>query len=353
MTRGHEQLADVVRISAGAVRAVYGLPGAGDGVEIDRDAVRRRRVDDGVGVGAAVVDVVAQARSADDRIVAAASIDDVVAVSGLDGVIAGAGSDVVVAAAGDDVIVAVAGMDVGRHVVWNCDVDVIVGVGDVDGNRVGGRLGELDRVAGMSGGLDGLLQCGEAAIAEQYVAAAAVLDELDVGQGVGALVGAAIHRPAASAVRDDVAERKRGRIGGRVLLGPAVERIVAARAGQGVGADAPGDGVVAAAADGVLDRCERCRSAHARGCARGQIDADAGAGVRVADRIAAGAAVNRRGAAVVLEMEGRPAVAGVDDLAVWPGQIDTDRLRDGCAVRVVVDDGPNVEGRGPCNAADI
>ena len=55
-------------------------------VEIDRDAVGRRRIADGIAAGAdaTVIDVVATALSADDVVVAAAGIDDVVAAAGMD-----------------------------------------------------------------------------------------------------------------------------------------------------------------------------------------------------------------------------------------------------------------------------
>ena len=222
------------------------------------------------------------------------------------------------------------------------------------------------------GGVDRLLDGGVAAVAdEQEVVAGAVVDLLDAGEQIGALGTARVHLPARLVAggrrvgidggRDGRRQQRAGigrGIGARAALddvgaAAAGEGVVAVVADQHIGPGVAGDGVVAAAAVGILDRRERRRSAHARGCARGQIDGDAGAVVRVADRIAAGAAVNRRCAAVVLEMEVRRGVGGIDDLAVWPGQIDADRLCDGCAVRVVVDDGPNVEGRGPCNAADI
>jgi hypothetical protein len=77
-----------------------------DLVEIDSDAVRGRRIFDRIDADAAVVEVVATALPADDRVVAAAGMDDVIAVTGMDGVVAAAGGDVVVAAAGFDLIVA-------------------------------------------------------------------------------------------------------------------------------------------------------------------------------------------------------------------------------------------------------
>ena len=201
--------------------------------------------------------------------------------------------------------------------------------------------------------------------------AGAVVDLLDAGEQIGALGNARVHLPARLVARGrrvgiggarDGRRQQRAGIGRGIGARAALDDVGAAAAGEGVvavvadqhiGPGVAGDGVVAAAAVGVLDRRERRRSAHARGCARGQIDADAGAIVRVADRIAAGAAVNRRGAAVVLEMEVRRGVAAVDDLAIAPEHIDADRLCDGCAVRVVVDDGPDVEGRGRDIAADV
>ena len=99
-----------------------------DGVEIDRDRVRRRRIGDGIGADTAVIDVVAAALSADDVVVAAAGLHDVVAAAGVDGIAAIAGNDEVGAVAGGDMGAAgAAERDRGRHVVRNGEVEVLVG----------------------------------------------------------------------------------------------------------------------------------------------------------------------------------------------------------------------------------
>ena len=61
--------------------------------------MRRRRVNGRVGAGTAVIDVVTVARTADNRVVAAARVDDVVAAAGLDFVIPAPGRDVIIAGA--------------------------------------------------------------------------------------------------------------------------------------------------------------------------------------------------------------------------------------------------------------
>ena len=91
--------------------------------EIDGDAVGRRRVLDRVDAGAAIIDVVTAALSADDGVVAAAGIDDVVAAAGVDRVVTGAGDDEVGAGAGGDVSGARAvERDRGRHVIWDREI---------------------------------------------------------------------------------------------------------------------------------------------------------------------------------------------------------------------------------------
>ena len=154
-----------------------------DGIEVDGDGVRRRRVADGVAAGAAVVDVVAAALSADDGIVAAAGLHDVVAAAGVDGIAAVPGNDEVLAIAGRDMGAAgAAERDRGRHVVRNGEVEILVGVHrDVD--WAGGRRREDDGVAGPGGVLHRCVHVGEAAVAgriNQQIAAAAVLNDLDV-----------------------------------------------------------------------------------------------------------------------------------------------------------------------------
>ena len=218
MAGGEEQCADGIRIGTDAVGAEHRLRGSIGGVEIDDDAVRRRRVDGRVGAETGVIDVVAIARTADDGVVATAGVDDVVASAGLDFVVpapgrdvigTAAGEDVIVAVAGDDIIVAVAGDDIVVAVagddivvaVAGCDVEVRVDrkieidIGVVAA-QIDRRRGEHDQVAGLGGGRSRLHRSCEAAIADKQVAAAAVLNDLGVQQRVGAL-GAAVHLPMA------------------------------------------------------------------------------------------------------------------------------------------------------------
>ena len=137
------------------------LAGAVAGIEIDGDAVRRRRVNGRVGAGTAVIDVVTVARTADNRVVAAAGVDDVVAAAGLDFVIpapgrdviiAGAGEDVIVAIAGDDLIIAVACFDLERRVGRKVQIEILVRASEIDDDRNSRRRRDQDRVAGLRGG---------------------------------------------------------------------------------------------------------------------------------------------------------------------------------------------------------
>jgi len=121
------------------------LAGAIAGVEIDGDAMRRRRVNGRVGAGTGVIDVVTVARTADNRVVAATGVGKVVAAAGLDFVIpapgcdviiAGAREDVIVAIAGGDVIIAVAGLDLDRHVGRKVEIEILLRAGEIDDDRI-------------------------------------------------------------------------------------------------------------------------------------------------------------------------------------------------------------------------
>ena len=86
---------------------------------------------------------------------------------------------------------------------------------------------------------------------DEHVAAAAVLDELDIVQRIAA-VDTAVHLPAA-VDGNDVRERERRRVSGRVEARAAVEGIDAEAAGEDVVAGIAGERIVAAAAGDVLD----------------------------------------------------------------------------------------------------
>ena len=285
-----------------------------DGIEVDGDGVRRRRVADGVAAGAAVVDVVAAALAADDGIVAAAGIDNVVAASGMDRVRAGAGHDEVGAVAGSDMGAAGAGeRDRGRHVVRNREVEILVGI-DRDVDRAGGRRREYDGIAGLAGGQDRVVQGGEAVVAgavgiDQQIAAAAELNVFDAMQRVGA-EGTAIHLPLIEAeVEGDGGLRQRPRVSGRVIARTAGERVGAKAAGENVGADIAGERIVAAAAGDVLDAGDGRDVRHERGA---EIDGQIADGAGVVERVAAGTAVDHVGTVADDVLERVVAAAAVE-----------------------------------------
>ena len=227
-----------------------------NGVEIDGDAVDRGRIADGIVAGAAVIDIVAAALAANDLVVAAAGLHDVVAAAGMDDVDAIAGDDKVSAGTGGDVSAARAGQsDRGRHVIRNCEVEIIVGIEhDVD---LGRRRGVHERVAGLGpgAGQDGRSLVDEAVVAggiNQHKAAAAVLDELDAFNRICA-AGAVGHSPAGRPGKGKGGECERRGVDGGVVAAAAGDRVVAAAAGELVVAGAADEGVAGAAADDVLD----------------------------------------------------------------------------------------------------
>ena len=121
-----------------------------------------------------------------------------------------------------------------------------------------GGSGEHERVAGFRTGRERCRHIDEATGAggiDEHEAAAAVLDELDAPQRVGAAGATAGDRPGAGGrVENDVRERERGGVNGGVQPGAAVERVVAAVAGDDVVEPVAGAVDVAAAGQGeVLD----------------------------------------------------------------------------------------------------
>ena len=193
---------------------------------------------------------------------------------------------IVAVAGGDVIVVTAADSNIGIDVVGNGEIEIVARIKQIDLDWTNRYRCEDDRVAGQRGVRDRLVQRGEAAIAEEHVASAAVLDELDVRQRVGAVSEPAVDLPAATA-RDDVGQGQGACIDGRVDIAAAVERVGAAGAGEHVGTAVAGERIGSAAADDVFD-------------ARG--GSEAGGSIRVeidGHRIGSAGVVQRVGAALV------------------------------------------------------